>query len=1007
MKKPEILIGDFIRYNSASLNNMTTSAPEIATAFAAVMKQLAVKYGNITLPGQTAISTTKTEKELVQLTKDIIASEIIGDVIELRVQNVGKETYELHVIVDVKFKDTFNNTFTVEISAKELTRDPKDKNKIKTFNLTEYKYYFLQKYSNDAFVNENLFRIDKVYKKRTNIRNLLSSLPVFKFKETKVNQTTDYIYTKEGQWSTFNNAATEHEKVYQFRAVDEDKYLYLTTEEVIKMVFNEGFRKQIPLMCHTFLLPVLVKQNLYQPKPSDLIGIKILQHERFEEIAGGIWDDEFYTITEVTKNNPKNKTFTISKTSSSKSLEITAAGIPVLLSRIIEGSANLGSGSYFITSPFEDCKPTEFLDKFRTYSRKETENIFTVFDVPTYINTISTLFSEKSYSYSIPYNKITNVVYNNYENSINVKKLVTDNISFYNSYYNGKSLGFKLFEFVRKVNTVIYKNGTDELQFNQNAEYLQMFTILPDIPIVNGIISKYEKPEIHYADTLVNEKTVFMRNLISTYFVKNPIDTRLFNEMFEIDFIDLINETLTFKYIEYGLYVNEANPLYKTISFSDFVERLKSTDYVILTEPSTPKEFNDEIGKVYFNIDEKVLIQKNSTSEPAVEVKIVSRNASGNVYGPYAFLKITTEENGQSVSYDAYKLFDKYNPYNLKTGDKVDVDERYRKFLDDIFIEQLNSNRKEGLEIIRPNYNSSSFFVSISQEFYNNNRHAANIDIRYLKPLNKQQTGLTPNTVEPTQPKTEPKTQNLKISSLPGLEIYPVDVRGVNSTQAKGVIDAFNSPVDFGWRFPTKVEMGFMLLELLTLDIKGDEYWVSNGTEIIDLNLKTRSAYNDSVAYLRMVKGEYSPATTAAPSAPSAIKFPQSIPTIPSLMTVDFNFKKNDGQRDSPTQGAGDLKRYYKNTKYESEILNTYFMGNDNDWYKIDVLPSGVWKWKKEDLKIIPEPTVNRDYASMTQEELKQREKDIKIALEIFDEEDDEYKEYSNELDLIDLYIKS
>ena len=53
MKKPEIVIGDFIRLNSLGLNKMTSEAPQIATAFAAVMKQLAIKYGNITIPGQT------------------------------------------------------------------------------------------------------------------------------------------------------------------------------------------------------------------------------------------------------------------------------------------------------------------------------------------------------------------------------------------------------------------------------------------------------------------------------------------------------------------------------------------------------------------------------------------------------------------------------------------------------------------------------------------------------------------------------------------------------------------------------------------------------------------------------------------------------------------------------------------------------------------------------------------------------------------------------------------
>ena len=129
MKKPEILIGDFIRLNSQGLNKMTTEAPEIATAFATVMKQLAIKYGNITIPGQPGSATTGTTattqtKPLLELkNKQDFADAIIGDIITIR------DTDYPVVITEAKLTDAFNETFTVEITYKPLIRDIKNKNK--------------------------------------------------------------------------------------------------------------------------------------------------------------------------------------------------------------------------------------------------------------------------------------------------------------------------------------------------------------------------------------------------------------------------------------------------------------------------------------------------------------------------------------------------------------------------------------------------------------------------------------------------------------------------------------------------------------------------------------------------------------------------------------------------------------------------------------------------------------------------------------------------------------
>lgn len=146
------------------------------------------------------------------------------------------------------------------------------------------------------------------------------------------------------------------------------------------------------------------------------------------------------------------------------------------------------------------------------------------------------------------------------------------------------------------------------------------------------------------------------------------------------------------------------------------------------------------------------------------------------------------------------------------------------------------------------------------------------------------------------------------------------------------------------------------------------------------------------------------------PTQTPKISIIQNIETIPQELSTQFYFDKNDGSRNSPTQKAGELKSLYKGTDYEKELLNTYFKGNDGLWYKINVEVGGVWKWRKADPQpqepqTQNEPTLNTDYASMSQNELQQRVRDIKIAMEVFDEEDEEYKELKLELETINLYI--
>jgi len=156
-------------------------------------------------------------------------------------------------------------------------------------------------------------------------------------------------------------------------------------------------------------------------------------------------------------------------------------------------------------------------------------------------------------------------------------------------------------------------------------------------------------------------------------------------------------------------------------------------------------------------------------------------------------------------------------------------------------------------------------------------------------------------------------------------------------------------------------------------------------------------------------KEDFIKSTNQANSKNSKKGVTQNIETIPSEMSVDLMMDVNTSTRNSPTQSAGELKTMIKGSPYETEVLNAFYMGNDGDWYKLNVEKSGIWKWKKAD----PQPaqnattTLNKDYASMTQNELKQRISDLKVAMTVFDEEDDEYKDFETELDLIELYVEN
>jgi hypothetical protein len=112
---------------------------------------------------------------------------------------------------------------------------------------------------------------------------------------------------------------------------------------------------------------------------------------------------------------------------------------------------------------------------------------------------------------------------------------------------------------------------------------------------------------------------------------------------------------------------------------------------------------------------------------------------------------------------------------------------------------------------------------------------------------------------------------------------------------------------------------------------------------------------------------------TIKPKSKSKYQLP--IDTVPyALNNVYDFFKKNAGDRNSPTQSAGELKEYAKKTKEkekELELISTYYRGNDNMWYSILITDKGVWKWNK--LSAIGQKTVEAGFINQKDEAEKQK----------------------------------
>ena len=783
MKKPEILIGDFIRLNSQGLNKMTTEAPEIATAFATVMKQLAIKYGNITIPGQPGSATTGTTattqtKPLLELkNKQDFADAIIGDIITIR------DTDYPVVITEAKLTDAFNETFTVEITYKPLIRDIKNKNKQTKIVIENYYDYFVTPYGRTI---DNYTSKDIIMNKKTNLVNLICSMPIFKFNNPDGTANEHYFF----QEHLVELKGNFYTKTYEFKHLDTQSTYVISIQDVIKMFFNEELSDKI--FCETFLLPVLVKEHfLYEVKAVDIIGIKLIEADKLRNITANSDEDNFYVITEITSNKPKNKLYKLVQYDNSggvistRTMNITPDSATELIKDFYKGF--LKPQNCFVQSPFDNTKPYEFIEKFRTYNSNELNNIF-IFSIWRYVADINKLYSEKPNKYGRHTNfETSKTVFKLFAKPTYLKKLVEENLTFTSSYYQSEPIVRKIAYFISTDLGFFYKDSSiSDYRFDSAEFYDKIFTVLPFLDL--SIDCPYNNPVIKLADIIIQQGDSFM------WYNQSEINQNVlvnYNEIYKYDSVDLKSKNLMFNYITNGD-VDKTEEQTSKIKFNDFVNDFLKRQRVLILNRFDNYKFQGEI--IDFKVNGKYLISYNSNANPFechIENRYIEKSSgiAGTLVLQFKPGFYPVEINKQ-LKYR--NLFIMYNPFGLKIGDKVKV----LSMVGLSELEQQMKNANQDYAIIVNRYQGTTgFYIALNQQNANDYKYYQT-DIQNLQPYDSTGTQTPQNKID---------FETIKIGDL---EVYDAELGIMDYDDAMRFAENFQSPIGIGkgWRLPTVEE---------------------------------------------------------------------------------------------------------------------------------------------------------------------------------------------------------
>ena len=122
----------------------------------------------------------------------------------------------------------------------------------------------------------------------------------------------------------------------------------------------------------------------------------------------------------------------------------------------------------------------------------------------------------------------------------------------------------------------------------------------------------------------------------------------------------------------------------------------------------------------------------------------------------------------------------------------------------------------------------------------------------------------------------------------------------------------------------------------------------NKGYELENVDTKEKVNYNIGFSLVQKWLDGKKAQNIEIVEEPTKKLYTLAVETDPAQVEYEIGFVANRGDRNSPSQSAGDLKFIYNNVPDAyNTIMNTKFKGNDGNWYKIHIGTSGTWTWRK------------------------------------------------------------
>lgn len=624
--KPEIQIADFLKYNAPALNEMKNESPEIAAAFAQVIKELAQKYGNIG-PVTTAQSSKPSfsKWDYMSLTGSVYYYD-------------GK----VYFIKQVKFKEGFlPGEFSTIITLKEFVRGKKPG---KEQDLLLTNHY-------EAFYALSAFRL---YDTEEDEQNQSSKYKFLNKRNSLHTTLKQYFYINLQEISTAGNVMKLHYEgktitddlcLFRFSQIVDNKVIedkiYMSADQCVQMICNNDFTLNVPTKILNlpvrplnYWLSVLLKFEYVEfNSKTDLIG---LMYQRWATSG---------TISQIIKNNPKNKTIEITDAQG----DTTAARID--LDDIISGIKKVSStNATSIRPPGEN---NQFIgEKARFMTRCELESRYLTdglgFQIMRGRQEISSLLAEIK-NLGITIEEVLSFIENT-----TIDELGKQNVLFVD--YGGELKPAKG-ELLLQGYHLILKLGEHSIVLRQSVCY--NLTTIED-PIPTEMLRNYQ---IQYEidETRLDPKGGFAkRSLINNMLTVAETEKSLLYEAYLIKNINLQEQLITYEYQTEG-----RNVPFKegTLTFDAYMKMYLYLDYNTFISEAIP----------VYNVGEKypIVTTTNTTEMCEITLRMLGSNDWEYSY--------TSVSNIQREGVTNFYLKRFYNPNYIAPGDKIQISEIFIK----------------------------------------------------------------------------------------------------------------------------------------------------------------------------------------------------------------------------------------------------------------------------------------------------------------------------------------